>query len=326
MQQTCGGCGFDGAGWTERDAADVLAALGLWWRLATEGVTSEVLARRPSPGARSTDELGRQLALMIGEHRRAIGRALADEGTVPVEPPTPVRSRGVAPHEVDDGSILADVDREGRAMAEVARAADRRAWAQAGSRHGQPVTAGHLLRQALHDATHNLMDVGRTLSELGAGTPSSHGGRVVQVNTSDGGVPKRAVDGVTVTSDGVAGDRQAERKHHGRPFQALCLWSLEVIEELAALGHPVRPGFAGENVTMQGVPWSSLRPGARLRIGTALAEVSFAAIPCVKIGACFSDGDFRHLAHERNPGWVRWYAWVREPGEISTGDVVVVQP
>lgn len=313
---TCAGCGFDGGAWTERDAADVLDALGLWWRLATAGITTDDLDRRPWPRARSVDEHGRHLAHVAGAGRHAVARLLADEAVLPrAEPPT----ASAAP-----GPVALDLDLEGRALAEVVRGADTRAWERVRTLDGEPVTAGHLLRRALHDATHDLMDVGRALAELG--TPATQEGRVAQVNTSAGGVPKRAVDRLAVTTHGVAGDRQAERKHHGRPFQALCLWSLEVIEELADLGHPIRPGSAGENVTVQGLDWTALRPGTQLRIGTVLAEVSFAAIPCVKIGPCFSDGDFRHLAPERNPGWVRWYAWVREPGEISTGDAVVVRP
>lgn len=59
-------------------------------------------------------------------------------------------------------------------------------------------------------------------------------GSVEQLNRSGGGVPKVAVDSVTVTHSGVTGDRQKVRYHHGRPWQALCLWSTEVIATLAA--------------------------------------------------------------------------------------------
>ena len=107
---------------------------------------------------------------------------------------------------------------------------------------------------------------------------------------------------------GLVGDRQTNRKHHGRQFQALCLWSAEVIDELAGLGHPIGPGSAGENLTITGLDWAALRPGTRLRIGSTLAEISFVAVPCAKQTRWFSDGDFNHISHERNPQWVRWYA------------------
>jgi MOSC domain-containing protein YiiM len=72
------------------------------------------------------------------------------------------------------------------------------------------------------------------------------------LSRSDGGVPKHSTDHVTVGFRGVDGDRQATRAHHGSPWQALCLWSREVIDALVAEGHPIAPGAAGENVTIAG--------------------------------------------------------------------------
>jgi MOSC domain-containing protein YiiM len=151
-------------------------------------------------------------------------------------------------------------------------------------------------------------------------------GTVAQLNVSDGGVPKVPVAEVEVGYRGAADDRQATRRHHGRPWQALCLWSAEVIEDLQAEGHPISPGAAGENVTLAGIDWPSLRPGTQLRVGEVLAELSAWAEPCQKNAQWFVDGDFRRMQHQRHPGSSRVYAWVREPGRIRTGDAVVVEP
>lgn len=177
---------------------------------------------------------------------------------------------------------------------------------------------------AVHDAIHLLHDLGRVLHAAGAGVPTQTGS-VAQLSSSGGGVPKSAVDAVEVAFDGVVGDRQANRKHHGRPFQALCLWSVDVIDALRAEGHTVHPGATGENVTVAGIDWSTLRPGARLRIGTVLCELSAWATPCRKIDAWFT-GRSDRILHETHPGWSRVYAWVLEPGTIRTGDEVVVEP
>jgi MOSC domain-containing protein YiiM len=99
-----------------------------------------------------------------------------------------------------------------------------------------------------------------------------------------------------------------------------------VIEELAADGHPIAAGRAGENLTLRGLAWDSLRPGSRLRVGSALVELSFPAVPCSKQTQWFADGDFKRIAYEVNPQWVRWYGWVRERGDVAPGDTVVVQP
>jgi MOSC domain-containing protein YiiM len=179
--------------------------------------------------------------------------------------------------------------------------------------------------QLAHQISHFQMDFGRELAAAGGGTPPERG-RVDQVNASGGGVPKLPTSGGEIDHVGLAGDRQADRRHHGRPFQALCLWSADVIGELAGAGHPIAAGNAGENLTLSGIDWTALRPGARMRIGSVLAELSFPAVPCAKQARWFTDGDFRRIAHENNPQWVRWYAWVREPGYVAPGDPVVVQP
>ncbi len=151
-------------------------------------------------------------------------------------------------------------------------------------------------------------------------------GTVVGLFTSDGGVPKRAVDAVEVGVRGVVGDRQEHRQHHGRPFQALCLWSTEVIDALRAEGHPIGPGNAGENITVHGLTWAGIRPGARLQVGEVQAEVSSYADPCSFNARWFSDRKFSRIDDERYPGWGRIYAWVLRPGSVRVGDTVVVEP
>ncbi len=151
-------------------------------------------------------------------------------------------------------------------------------------------------------------------------------GSVVGLFSSDGGVPKKPIDRVEVGPRGVIGDRQEHRQHHGRPFQALCLWSMEVIDALRAEGHPIAPGNAGENVTIDGLSWSTIRPGTVLEIGIVLAEVSSYADPCSFNARWFSDRKFSRIDEDRYPGWGRIYAWVLRPGSIHVGDAVKVEP
>ena len=162
------------------------------------------------------------------------------------------------------------------------------------------------------------------LIEIGL-QPANSRGVVAQLAASDGGVPKAAVESVEVDHQGVIGDRQATRKHHGRPWQALCLWSAEVIEQLKAAGHPIFPGAAGENITIEGIDWSTIVMGTRLRIGTVLTQISAPAVPCAQNAQWFSDRDFNRI-HHRNGPISRLYATVIEPGAIATGDAVIVEP
>lgn len=151
-------------------------------------------------------------------------------------------------------------------------------------------------------------------------------GRVTGLFAGDGGVPKHPVPAVQVEVSGVVGDRQRTRKHHGRVWQALCLWSAEVVAELAAEGHPIFPGACGENILVEGVEWAALRPGVRLRLGTVLVEVSLPTIPCKQIRPYFANGALRRVDHDRYPGSSRWYASVLKPGAVAGGDTVEVEP
>lgn len=150
-------------------------------------------------------------------------------------------------------------------------------------------------------------------------------GTVTSLFRSDGGVPKLPVESVEVTWPGVVGDRQEDRANHGRPWQALCLWSTEVIDGFRAQGHPLAPGLAGENITLTGFDWSRMRPGVQLQLGDVRAEVSAYAVPCRKNAAWFTGGRFDKMHHKHGP-ISRLYATVVEPGRIAIGDPVLLEP
>jgi MOSC domain-containing protein YiiM len=175
---------------------------------------------------------------------------------------------------------------------------------------------------AVHDAMHLLHEAGRLRH---AGTAPS-AGTVARLSRGGGGVPKLPVDRVAVSFGGLDGDRQDNRRHHGRPWQAVCLWSAEVVEGLQREGHPIEFGSAGENLTVRGLDWAALAPGVRLLAGSALLQVTSYAIPCVKNARWFSDRGFRRMAQEVRPGQSRLYAAVVAEGLVATGDAVVVEP
>lgn len=146
---------------------------------------------------------------------------------------------------------------------------------------------------------------------------------IVQLSVSRGGVPKHAVAEARVTPLGLAGDIQKHPKFHGGPARAVCLYSLEVIERLKAEGHPIAPGTTGENVTITGLDWATLGPGARLALGDAVVlEVTTLAVPCKQIAGSFSDGDSQRIARL---GDARLYARVIREGTVRAGDRVAVE-
>ena len=161
----------------------------------------------------------------------------------------------------------------------------------------------------------------RTAGQL----PARSEGTVVQLSVSPGGLPKLPIDSAEVTWTGMTGDRQATRLHHGRPWQALCIWSTEVIDDFRRAGHPLAAGLAGENITVEGLPWAEVRAGVRMRVGEVLCEVSAYALPCNSNKRWFVNGDFTVMHHERGPV-SRVYATVLEPGRIAVGDAAVLEP
>lgn len=152
-------------------------------------------------------------------------------------------------------------------------------------------------------------------------------GRVTQISRSMGGVPKRAVPQVQISAAGLEGDWQEDRKHHGGPDRAVCLFSADLIEALRQEGHPISAGSTGENVTLGGLDWASLVPGARLRFAQGLClEVTDYATPCKTIAGSFAGGRFVRIGQKVHPGWSRLYARVLAPGPLAQGDAVTVEP
>jgi MOSC domain-containing protein YiiM len=148
-------------------------------------------------------------------------------------------------------------------------------------------------------------------------------GRIVQINVSPGGVPKRPVPLARVTRFGIEGDGHRDTEHHGGPDRALCLFSIEQIEALQAEGHPVEPGALGENLTLAGLDWALVQPDDFFRLGEeVLVQITRYTSPCLNVRAAFLDGVYSRVSQKRHPGWSRVYARVLVPGEIATGDPV----
>jgi MOSC domain-containing protein YiiM len=153
-------------------------------------------------------------------------------------------------------------------------------------------------------------------------------GYVVQINVNpNGGVPKQRILSALVGVDGVAGDKQRNRRFHGGPERAVSLYSYEHIQALQAEGHPIAAGSTGENLTIGGLDWSAIAPGDRLTIGAGLRiEITGYAAPCSNIIDSFAGGAIARMSQKLHPGWSRLYARVLAEAEVREGDVVLLEP
>ena len=143
---------------------------------------------------------------------------------------------------------------------------------------------------------------------------------------AEGGVPKHSVKAARIDVEGVEGDYNKFRteRRGGTSSRAVCLFSLERIEQLEVEGHPISVGSTGENITIEGLDWPSLEVGMQVKVGGALLELSEPCVPCFKIEESFIDGRFARIDHEQEFGWSRWLASVVEEGMVTTGDTVSV--
>ena len=155
-------------------------------------------------------------------------------------------------------------------------------------------------------------------------------GTILQINTSPGGLPKRAISGGLITSLGLEGDRHAHPAIHGGPEKAILIIAAEVVDELAARGYPVFYGALGENLTTRGLRIRDLRVGDQLRAGAALLEITKPRGPCSalhvygeSIQGEIHDSQVKALDYT-SPRWGMsgFYARVLQCGPVRMNDII----
>ena len=140
----------------------------------------------------------------------------------------------------------------------------------------------------------------------------------------DGGVPKLPVRATTLRLDGVEGDynRFRTEKRNNDAGRAVCIFSLERIHDLQREGHPIEIGTTGENLTIEGLDWPTLKVGMKFKVGGATIELSEPCAPCSVISESFKEQKFSRIDHNLEMGWSRWLASVVDEGVVIPGDAV----
>lgn len=142
-------------------------------------------------------------------------------------------------------------------------------------------------------------------------------GKLLGIFTSNGGVPKIPVDSADIRFEGISGDEQNDKKHHGGIMRAICVLENELLVKLQSEGHPIMPGTTGENLLVEGF---NLSIGSKFSIGTVELEVVSAATPCKTISKSFTDGFFNRMSDKKYPRETRWYCRVLKEGTIRISD------
>lgn len=170
----------------------------------------------------------------------------------------------------------------------------------------------------------------RVLSvNVGQARPLSIEGRSVL-----SGIGKRAAPGpVTVGRLGLAGDEQADLTVHGGLSKAVYAYPSEHFDfwrtvrsqaGVASRDDTIEPGLLGENLTLIGLTEDQMWIGDLLRLPGCTLAISEPRFPCFKFNAAMGFTQAARLMQQS--GYCGAYLGVIEPGQVSAGDPVVLEP
>ncbi|UOQ92510.1 MOSC domain-containing protein [Halobacillus shinanisalinarum] len=118
-----------------------------------------------------------------------------------------------------------------------------------------------------------------------------------------------------------AGDEQADKKHHGGPDQAVCLYPAQHyrhFEKVYELNFPY-PSF-GENITVEGIDEWGVNIGDVYSLGEAEVQVTKPRKPCYIIARTHGIDDFP--GRLTKTGFTGFYLRVLKEGSVAQGDVL----
>jgi MOSC domain-containing protein YiiM len=125
-------------------------------------------------------------------------------------------------------------------------------------------------------------------------------------------------------TNGLAGDTQVDRDHHGGEYKAICVYADEHYpywEQRLGRALP-RPAF-GENFTTTGLVEQSVWIGDVFRVGEALVEVVQPRGPCATLAAFLEEKMLAVWVEEQ--GFTGWYLSVVKPGVVRPGDAILLE-
>ena len=133
------------------------------------------------------------------------------------------------------------------------------------------------------------------------------------------GFYKMPVDGpIQVGKMGLAGDEQADTKHHGGTDKAILGYSADHRDYWKAELQVALPaGGFGENLTIAGIDETSVCIGDRWLIGDIELEVSQPRQPCWKLGHRWNRKELPKLVIQN--GRSGWYFRVLQGGTVCAG-------
>jgi MOSC domain-containing protein YiiM len=133
------------------------------------------------------------------------------------------------------------------------------------------------------------------------------------------GGAKMPVPRAMLRMSGFEGDGQADRRNHGGPDKAVCVYSsVHYPHWQRMLGRRLDPGAFSENLTVSGIREARVCVGDVFRAGEAVVQVSTPRTPCDKVAG--KNGEKQLTKWISGSGYSGFYMRVLEEGLVETGD------
>ena len=151
--------------------------------------------------------------------------------------------------------------------------------------------------------------------------------KTIGPNNTATGIYKDFTDSSFLTSLGLEGDIQVDRRVHGGAEKALYHYPAEnysiLKEALPPFADQFIPGSIGENISTSGFSDNDIHIGDIAKIGNALVQVSQPRRPCWKVNHKYGNAYISSLLISQAISG--WYYRVIEEGQIEVGDTFELQ-
>jgi hypothetical protein len=162
--EQCQQCGFNGDDWSDVGALEALEELPSRWAIAVSGLTFRDANRRPVPEIWSIAEYADHVREVLFGMRFLLETAISLPGTDLGASP---ESRFDAePRQIEVKSALDGIDRESTTLRASISELPATAWESTITLDNTGVDPHWIVRHAVHDATHHLLDVERLREAL----------------------------------------------------------------------------------------------------------------------------------------------------------------
>ena len=156
-------------------------------------------------------------------------------------------------------------------------------------------------------------------------------GKLIQLNVSQGGIPKKSIPQAQVSFERVEGDSWNYHGHGGK-LAAVCLFSMELIAELKQEGYELFPGAMGENFTTEGLDYRKIKIGDVFQVGSEMQfRITQIRVPCATLDVYGEGLPEKIYDAEVKKGNTETFKWGRagykgevlKEGMVRAGDAIV---